>query len=200
LYLNQIQSVVFRVRLEKAKLESFRNRLALESFSRSQGSSSLANDLSYMESAVATIKRMPRSILPEGIVWDVVYDVISDPNSFLPGPGAITGPAKIAGGLAAKASKSIWSSTSKLSSVKNAFGHWTKHSAEFPEFLNAKQYVEGAKYFLHNSPAGTLMKIRPNGDILKYHSGTNTFGVMDATGVPRTMFRPTDGMKYWLGQ
>lgn len=102
--------------------------------------------------------------------------------------------------VAAKTSTSIWSSTSKLSSVKNAFGHWKKHAAEFPEFVNAKQYVEGAKNFLNNSPAGTLMKTRANGDILKYHPGTNTFGVMDATGVPRTMFRPTDGMKYWLGQ
>jgi filamentous hemagglutinin len=87
-----------------------------------------------------------------------------------------------------------------MSSVKNAFGHWKKHGAEFPEFLNAKQYVEGAKNFMHNSPAGTLMKTRANGDILKYHPGTNTFGVMDASGVPRTMFRPTEGLKYWLGQ
>ena len=63
---------------------------------------------------------------------------------------------------AAKTSTSIWSSTSKLSSVKNAFGHWKKHAAEFPEFINAKQYVEGAKNFLNNSPAGTLMKTRAN--------------------------------------
>ncbi len=101
---------------------------------------------------------------------------------------------------AAKGSAQLWTSTSKMSSVKNAFGHWKKHGAEFPEFLNTKQYVEGAKDFMHNSPGGTLMKTRANGDILKYHPGTNTFGVMDATGVPRTMFRPTDGMKYWLGQ
>lgn len=79
--------------------------------------------------------------------------------------------------VAAKASTSIQSSTSKLSSVKNAFGHWKKHAAEFPEFVNAKQYVKGAKNFLHNSPAGRLMKTRANGDILKYHPGTNTFGV-----------------------
>ncbi|RZK47939.1 MAG: hypothetical protein EOO99_11915, partial [Pedobacter sp.] len=103
-------------------------------------------------------------------------------------------------GQAAKTSTSLWTSTNKMSSVKNAFGHWKKHGAEFPEFINAKQYVEGAKNFMHNSPAGTLMKTRANGDILKYHPGTNTFGVMDASGVPRTMFRPTDGMKYWLGQ
>jgi filamentous hemagglutinin len=44
------------------------------------------------------------------------------------------------------------------------------------------------------------MKIRANGDILKYHPPTNTFGVMNAAGAPRTMFRPTDGMAYWLAQ
>jgi hypothetical protein len=95
---------------------------------------------------------------------------------------------------------SIWSSTSKLSSVKNAFGHWKKHAAEFPEFVNSKQYVEGTKNFLNNSPAGTMIKTRSNGDVLKYHPETNTFGVMDATGVPKTMFRPNNGIEYWKKQ
>lgn len=53
---------------------------------------------------------------------------------------------------------------------------------------------------MHNSPTGTLIKIRANGDFLKYRPGTNTFGVMDASGIPRTMFRPADGMKDGLGQ
>ncbi|RNL68617.1 hypothetical protein ED312_23105 [Sinomicrobium pectinilyticum] len=39
--------------------------------------------------------------------------------------------------LAAKGNSQIWTSTSKLSSVKNAFRHWKKHGVEFPEFLNA---------------------------------------------------------------
>lgn len=101
---------------------------------------------------------------------------------------------------AAKSSENIWTSTKKLSSVENAYGHFKKHKTEFSEFYNAKQYVEGTKNFLHNSPAGTLMKTKSNGDILKYFPGTNTFGVMNSSGVPRTMFRPTDGMQYWLRQ
>lgn len=52
------------------------------------------------------------------------------------------------------------------------------------------EYVEGANSFMHNSPNGTLVKSRPNGDILKYDSKTNTFGVMDKNGNPRTMFKP----------
>ena len=96
--------------------------------------------------------------------------------------------------------KKLWSSTKKLTSVKNAFNHWKKHAGEVPEYMNAKQYVEGSKQFLNNSPAGTLIKNRANGDVMKYHPDTNTFGVMDSLGVPKTMFRPLDGMEYWLKQ
>ncbi|GAB2580294.1 hypothetical protein GCM10027190_32380 [Spirosoma areae] len=124
----------------------------------------------------------------------------SNPNQGYIGGGAPSFGFKAPGLNAAKTGGSIWTSTKKLSSVENAFGHFKKHGAEFPEFYNAKQYVEGAKNFLHNSPTGTLMKTRTNGDILKYHPVTNTFGVMDASGVLRTMFRPSDGMKYWLKQ
>ena len=31
------------------------------------------------------------------------------------------------------------------SAVENAFGHWKKHKSVFPEFKNAKQYVEGTQ-------------------------------------------------------
>lgn len=78
--------------------------------------------------------------------------------------------------------------------------HWNKHGKEFSEFLNAKQYVEASRNFLHNSPSGTLTKIRSNGDILKYHPKSNTFGVMDINGTPKTMFKPQDGIEYWLKQ
>lgn len=112
--------------------------------------------------------------------------------------------AKSKGDDAARGSKSlecgkpgIWSSNKDRSSLENVYGHWQKHKAEFPEFLNAKQYADGAKTFMHNSPTGTLVKQRRNGDILKYHPESNTFGVMDSSGVPKTMFRPSDGIDYW---
>jgi RHS repeat-associated protein len=98
------------------------------------------------------------------------------------------------------AARGIWTTTRKMSGVKNAFKHWKDHGKEFPELFNSKQYVEYARNFLHNSPEGTLIKVRPNGDVLKYHPGTNTFGVMNSEGVPRTLFKPTDGMEYWLKQ
>ena len=96
--------------------------------------------------------------------------------------------------------KHIWSRGSVGNSVRNAFRHWNDHSADFPQYQNAKQYVEGAWDFLHNPPAGTLTKIRINGDVLRYHPESNTFGIMKANGLPKTMFKPTNGIKYWHKQ
>jgi filamentous hemagglutinin len=100
----------------------------------------------------------------------------------------------------ATAGAPLWTATKSQTPVRNAFGHWQKHGAEFPEFQNAKQYVEGTKSFLNSPPAGTLTKIRPNGDNLFFNPANNTFGVQAADGAPRTMFRPTDGINYWNKQ
>lgn len=94
----------------------------------------------------------------------------------------------------------LWTSTKSKSAVENAFGHYKKHKSEFPEFQNAKQYVEGTRKFLNSPPKGTLTKTRSNGDSLLYDPKTNTFGVKDANGAPRTMFRPKDGLDYWNKQ
>ena len=92
----------------------------------------------------------------------------------------------------------LWSATKDLSAVKNAFEHWKKHRGEFPELLNAKEYVESARRFFASPPSGTRTFTRPNGDRLFYDAASNTFGVQRADGVPRTMFRPDDGYDYWL--
>ncbi|WP_343307886.1 DUF6443 domain-containing protein [Chitinophaga niabensis] len=87
-----------------------------------------------------------------------------------------------------------------LTPAGNAYRHFEDHGKEFPELYNAKQYAEATKEFLHNSPEGTLVKTRTNGDVLKYHPPTNTFGVMNVDGTPRTMFKPTDAIFYWQKQ
>lgn len=94
----------------------------------------------------------------------------------------------------------IWTETKKEDSVSNAYGHWDKHKAEFPEFQNSKQYVDAKHDFVRNPPEGTLTKTRPNGETLYYDPKTNTFASKDANGVPRTMFRPQKGMEYWNKQ
>jgi hypothetical protein len=45
-----------------------------------------------------------------------------------------------------------------------------------------------------------LAETRPNGERLFYSPSTNTFGVADANGAPKTLFRPTDGIDYWRDQ
>jgi filamentous hemagglutinin len=65
-----------------------------------------------------------------------------------------------------------------------------KHGDEFPEYQNSKQNVQGAQDFVNNSPAGTLIKTRPNGDTLYYDPPSDTFAVKTKDGSPRTMFKP----------
>ena len=84
----------------------------------------------------------------------------------------------------------MWTSTKKISGVQNAFGHWKKHGSEFPELKNAKQYVEATNSFMNSPPKGTLTKTRSNGDVLRCHEKSNTFGVMTKDGTPRIMFKP----------
>ncbi|WP_341873621.1 VENN motif pre-toxin domain-containing protein [Enterobacter cancerogenus] len=102
-------------------------------------------------------------------------------------------PLKGGGGIA-KSGKSkdtqIWTETKKTEPVGNAYGHWTKHGKEFPEYQNAKQYVDASHNFVTNPPAGTLTTTRKNGDTIYYNPSSNTFAVKNAEGVPKTMFRP----------
>jgi RHS repeat-associated protein len=92
--------------------------------------------------------------------------------------------------------KQIWTSTNKRTSVQNAFRHWKDHRNEFPELLNSKQYVERA-HNLFNIRSQLLTKTRPNGEFLIYDTQFNTFGAFTNEGIPKTMFKPRDGILYW---
>ena len=96
--------------------------------------------------------------------------------------------AKVGG--AGNTASSIWTSKSNKSGVENAYGHWKKHRSDFPEYINSKQYVEGARKFLNSPPPGTMKKIRANGDVILYNPKTNTFGIKTSDGTPKTMFKP----------
>ncbi len=96
---------------------------------------------------------------------------------------------------AAQGASRLWSR-----GVKNAFQHWIKHGREFPNLQNAKQYVEAAQEFVTNPPPGTLSKLRASGDTILYNPVTNTFAVKTADGVPRTMFKPNNGLTYFNAQ
>ena len=96
---------------------------------------------------------------------------------------------------AARGASRLWSK-----GFKNAFQHWIKYGKEFPDLQNAKQYVEAAQEFVTNPPSGTLSKLRANRDTVLYNPSTNTFAVKAADGVPRTMFKPNNGLSYFNAQ
>jgi pyocin large subunit-like protein len=93
-------------------------------------------------------------------------------------------------GLSVLAHNACWNPKKGGTGPENAKGHYEKHGGEFPEYPNATQYAKGAKEFLNDPPAGSLSKVRPNGETVIYDPATNTFGVKTAGGVPKTMFRP----------
>lgn len=100
---------------------------------------------------------------------------------------------KIAQKTSRASKKPIWTSTKKptpKTPVENAFSHWKKHGQEFPQYKNAKQYVDGAHDFMKNPPPGTLSKTRANGEKVFYDPKSNTFAVQTAEGTPKTMFKP----------
>jgi filamentous hemagglutinin len=130
------------------------------------------------------------------VTADVTLHRAAEVVSWASGIGGVIGKAAIK----QVAKRTAWTATKSKSAVENAFGHWKKHKGEFPEFQNAKQYVEGTQRFLNSPPKGTLIKTRSNGDTLLYDPKTNAFGAKDANGAPRTMFRPKDGMDYWNKQ
>jgi pyocin large subunit-like protein len=65
--------------------------------------------------------------------------------------------------------------------------------------VNSKQYVDHAKN-LFNRTEGILSKTRVNGEILRYDIKTNTFGAYTKDGIPKTMFKPTSELDYWIKQ
>ena len=99
----------------------------------------------------------------------------------------------------AGSSSHIWSKGPQPSSVDNAYGHWTKHGSDFPQYQNAKQYAQGANDFVKNPPTGTLTKTK-NGDTMYYHPQTNTYAVTNSNGEVKTMFKPTRGKAYFDGK
>ena len=94
----------------------------------------------------------------------------------------------------------IWTSTKRLTRAQNVSKHWRAHAKEFPRLRTEKEYIEATHEFVSNPPPGTLSKIRANGEVVLYHSNTNTFAVTAADGTPKTMFKPTRGIQYFHEQ
>lgn len=65
---------------------------------------------------------------------------------------------------------------------------------------SAEDYLARIQRFTTRPPSGTERAERPNGDVLLYHAGSNTFAVVSRDGVAKTMFKPRDGAAYWAEQ
>lgn len=65
---------------------------------------------------------------------------------------------------------------------------------------SAEDYLSKLQAFVSNPPGDAESVRRPNGDTLYYQASTNTFVVVDRSGVARTMFKPDGGAAYWAEQ
>lgn len=80
--------------------------------------------------------------------------------------------------------------------------HFAKHAGEWGAGnITQAGYLKRAQSLLGSEVGGDIAgAARANGDILRYNMRTNEFAVGAADGTIRTLFRPQDGMAYWLNQ
>ena len=95
--------------------------------------------------------------------------------------------------------KPVWASNRQRSGQENAEKQFERNGADFAA-RDLDAYVRKAHAFLDEPPKGAQTVTRRNGDVLYYDPKANVFVVADRQGAPRTMFKPRDGMSYWLQQ
>lgn len=80
--------------------------------------------------------------------------------------------------------------------------HFAKHAAEWGTGNITKTgYLKRAQDLLGRDVGSDILgHVRANGDVLRYNAATNEFAAGAADGTIRTLFRPSDGMAYWLKQ
>ena len=80
--------------------------------------------------------------------------------------------------------------------------HFAKHAAEWGAGNITKTgYLNRAQQLLGQDVGRDILgHVRANGDVLRYNVRTNEFAAGTADGTIRTLFRPSDGMSYWLQQ
>ena len=83
----------------------------------------------------------------------------------------------------------VWTRTRAMTSEQNASAHFKKHGKEFG-FQTQDEYIAAVHDFIKNPPAGTLMRVQPDGDTVLYNPDKNWFAVKTKNNVPRTMFKP----------
>lgn len=95
--------------------------------------------------------------------------------------------------------ENAWAASRKHPAAESAAYHFQRDGADFGA-QNVDQFVAKAHAFIARPPHGTLKLERSNGDVLLYDPKANVFAVATRDGLPRTMFKPRDGMAYWAKQ
>jgi len=94
--------------------------------------------------------------------------------------------------------KPEWASNRTRSGEENAQKQFERNGSDFAA-ASLADYVRKAHAFL-DSPPKDVQTVSRRGDVLYYDPKANVFAVADREGAPRTMFKPRDGMAYWLKQ
>lgn len=95
--------------------------------------------------------------------------------------------------------KPEWASNRTRSGEENAQKQFERDGQDFGA-ANVADYVRKAHAFVDSPPKDVQTVSRRNGDVLYYDPKANVFAVADREGAPRAMFKPRDGMSYWLKQ
>jgi pyocin large subunit-like protein len=95
--------------------------------------------------------------------------------------------------------KPEWASNRTRSGEENAQKEFERDGQDFGA-TSVADYVRKAHAFVDSPPKDVQTVSRRNGDVLYYDAKANVFAVADREGAPRAMFKPRDGMSYWLKQ
>jgi pyocin large subunit-like protein len=95
--------------------------------------------------------------------------------------------------------EAAWAATKRYSAEESARRGFERNGKDFGA-ADVEAYVAKAHNFVTNPPSGAESLKRPNGDTLYYDAKTNVFAVANKDGLPKTMFKPDDGPKYWTEQ
>ena len=87
----------------------------------------------------------------------------------------------------------IWTSSRRGGAEENARKAFARNGESFGAPNLDASVIEAP-------PSGAQRLTRRNGDVLMYHSGSNTFAVASRDGTPRAFFQPDDGPAYWEAQ
>src|SRR3989344_4725992 len=86
---------------------------------------------------------------------------------------------------------------SNFASDKLSESHFKDHGAEFG-FTSEKEYSQAAQKLIDSKTGkGIEGYTRPNGDVVRYDTKTNSYAVKTKDGVIKTYFKPTEGYNYY---